>query len=78
MNGDRTGTGWQASSALTVTDALILCFFILAKVRQAGSHVIAWHKVHRAEVTDISSTMVGLYSGNGLLLTEDCLGMVSI
>ena len=47
-------------------------------MRQAGSHVIAWHKVHRAELTDINSTMVGLYSGNGPLLTEDCLGKVGI
>lgn len=39
-------------------------------MRQAGSHVIAWHKVHGAELADISSTIVGLYSGNGLLLTE--------
>lgn len=52
--------------------------FIQAKVRQAGSHVIAGHKVHRAELTDINSTMVGLYSGNGLLLTENCLGKVGI
>ena len=47
-------------------------------MRQAESHVIAWHKVHRAELTDINSTMVGLYSGNGLLLTEGCLGKVGI
>lgn len=47
-------------------------------MRQVGSHEIAWHKVHRAELTDINSTMVGLCSGNGLLLTEDCLGKVCI
>ncbi|PKU45646.1 hypothetical protein llap_4074 [Limosa lapponica baueri] len=47
---------------------------LMAEVRQVGSHAIAWHKVHRAELTDINSTMLGLYSGNGLLLTEDCLG----
>lgn len=52
--------------------------FIQAEVRQAGSHVIAWHKVHRAKLADINSTMVSLYSGNGLLLTEDCLGKVGI
>lgn len=45
---------------------------------QAGSHEIAWHKVHGAELTDINSTIVGLYSGNGLLLTEDYLGEVDV
>lgn len=45
---------------------------------QAGSHEIAWHKVHGAEITDINSTIVGLYSGNGLLLTEDYLGEVGV
>lgn len=32
---------------------------------QAGSHEIAWHKVHRAELTDINSTIVGLYTKMG-------------
>lgn len=44
--------------------------FNQAEARQAGNHVIARLKVHGAKLADISSTMVGLYSGNGLLLKE--------
>lgn len=40
--------------------------------------MIAWHKVHGAELTDSGSTMVGLCSGNGLLLTENSPGEVGI
>lgn len=47
-------------------------------MRQAGAHVIAWHKVRGAELTDSGSTMVGLCSGNGLLLTENSPGEVGI